>query len=127
MARDKPVAQKRSAVWLTDAQGFETLKCQGYRSLADSPEVSTAVNTIARLIGAMTIHLMRNSANGDVRIRNEISDVVDIEPNRYMTRSNLMQWIVRTLYLEGRGLGAGVVALALYRDGRCADVHVVLV
>ena len=51
----------------------------------------------------MTIHLMRNSANGDVRIRNEISDVVDIEPNRYMTRSNLMQWIIRTMLLDGRG------------------------
>ena len=103
MARDKPAAQKRSMVWLTDAQGFETLKCQGYRSLADSPEVSTAVNTIARLIGAMTIHLMRNEAAGDVRIRNELSDLVDIEPNRYMPRSNFIQWIVRTMLLEGRG------------------------
>lgn len=103
MARDKPAAQKRSAVWLTDAQGFETLKCQGYRSLADSPEVSTAVNTIARLIGAMTIHLMRNENAGDVRIRNELSDLVDIEPNRYMSRSNFIQWIVRTMLLEGRG------------------------
>lgn len=103
MARDKPVAQKRSVVWLTDAQGFETLKCQGYRSLADSPEVSTAVNTIARLIGAMTIHLMRNEDAGDVRIRNELSDLVDIEPNRYMSRSNFIQWIVRTMLLEGRG------------------------
>lgn len=103
MARDKPVAQKRSVVWLTDAQGFETLKCQGYRSLADSPEVSTAVNTIARLIGAMTIHLMRNEDAGDVRIRNELSDLVDIEPNRYMSRSNFIQWVVRTMLLEGRG------------------------
>lgn len=103
MARDKPVAQKRSVVWLTDAQGFETLKCQGYHSLADSPEVSTAVNTIARLIGAMTIHLMRNEKNGDVRIRNELSDLVDIEPNRFMSRSNFVQWIVRTMLLEGRG------------------------
>ena len=103
MARDKPIAQKRSMVWLTDTQGFETLACQGYHSLADSPEVSTAVNTIARLIGAMTIHLMRNENAGDVRIRNDLSDLVDIEPNRYMSRSNFIQWIVRTMLLEGRG------------------------
>lgn len=89
--------------WITDAGGFETLRCQGYRSLAESPEVSTAVNTIARLIGAMTIHLMRNQDNGDVRVRNGLSDVVDIEPNRYMTRSNFVQWIVRTMLLDGRG------------------------
>ena len=107
MARDKPQKRdagvRQSAVWITDAQGFETLRCQGYHNLADSPEVSTAVNTIARLIGAMTIHLMRNEKAGDVRIRNDLSDLVDIEPNRYMSRSNFIQWIVRTMLLEGRG------------------------
>ena len=107
-ARDKPAQQRdglsqRGIVWLTDTAGFESLKCQGYTSLADSPEVSTAVNTMARLIGAMTIHLMRNSERGDVRVRNALSDVVDIEPNRYMTRSNFIQWIVRTMLLDGRG------------------------
>ena len=104
-ARDHPEEklQQRSLVWLTDPDHFGDLTCKGYSTLAQSPEVSTAVNAIARLIGAMTIHLMRNSANGDVRIRNEISDVVDIEPNRYMTRSNLMQWIIRTMLLDGRG------------------------
>ena len=108
-ARDKPAGKRnngltpQSIAWLTDTAGFESLKCQGYTSLAESPEVSTAVNTIARLIGAMTIHLMRNQENGDVRIRNDLSDVVDIEPNRYMTRSNFIQWVVRTMLLEGRG------------------------
>lgn len=95
--------QTRSLVWLTDTAGFDSLTCQGYRSLAESPEVSTAVNTIARLIGAMTIHLMRNQDNGDVRVRNALSDVVDIEPNRFMTRSNFIQWVIRTMLLDGRG------------------------
>lgn len=90
-------------VWLTDNPGFESLACQGYTTLAQSPEVSTAVNTIARLIGSMTVHLMENQSNGDVRIQNALSRVVDIEPNRYMTRSNFVQWIVRTLLLDGRG------------------------
>ena len=102
-ARDKPGMEKRSFAWITDPAGFESLTCSGYTSLAQSPEVSTAVNTIARLIGAMTIHLMQNSANGDIRIRNGLSDLVDIEPNRYMTRSNFIQWIVRTMLLDGRG------------------------
>ena len=93
----------QTIAWLTGTAGFESLKCQGYTSLADSPEVSTAVNTMARLIGAMTIHLMRNSERGDIRVRNALSDVVDIEPNRYMTRSNFIQWIVRTMLLDGRG------------------------
>ena len=104
-ARDKPKAaeQRRSSIWLTDSAHFDTLECQGYTTLAHSPEVSTAVNTISRLIGAMTVQLLRNTERGDVRVKDAISRVVDIEPNRFMTRSNLMQWIVRTLYLEGRG------------------------
>lgn len=95
--------QKRSLVWMTDSGGFDTLQCQGYTSLAHNPEVVTAVDTIARLVGAMTIHLMRNTDRGDIRIVNELSRVVDINPNKNMTRSNFVAWIVRTLYLEGKG------------------------
>lgn len=102
-ARDRPTAQGNGFIWLTDPENFASLECQGYTNLAHSPEVSTAVNTISRLVGAMTIHLMQNTAQGDVRVKNELSRVVDIEPNKFMSRSNLMQWIVRTLYLEGRG------------------------
>lgn len=117
-ARDKPAAKtqrsnasQQSMVWLTDQAGFDSLKCQGYVSLSDNPEVSTAVGTIATLIGAMTIHRMRHTTfqtergavNADVRVIDDLSRLVDIEPNRYMNRSNLVQWIIRTLFLEGRG------------------------
>lgn len=113
-ARDRPGKKKRSSgsegtsprslVWYTDASGFEDLTCSGYVSLAQSPEVVTAVNTIARLVGSMTIYLMQNlSQGGDVRVLNEVSRLVDIEPCRTMNRSNFIQWIVRTMYLEGRG------------------------
>lgn len=101
-ARAEPM-QKRSFVWMTDPQGFDTLECKGYRTLAHNPEVVTAVNTIARLIGAMTLHLMQNTERGDVRIVNELSRIVDINPNKLMTRSNFISWIIRTLYLEGNG------------------------
>jgi len=101
-ARAEP-NQKRSVVWLTDPDNFGTLECKGYITLAQSPEVVTAVDTIARLVGAMTIHLMQNTERGDVRVINELSRVVDINPNKNMTRSNFISWIVRTLYLEGNG------------------------
>lgn len=95
--------QKRSAVWYTDASGFESLKCSGYTSLAQNPEVVAGVDTFARLVGAMTIHLMQNTERGDVRVTNGLSRIVDIEPNRYMTRSNFIHWIVRTMFIEGNG------------------------
>ena len=100
--RDRP-AEKRSLVWLGDWPDDNSLACSGYTTLAHNPEVATAVDTIARLIGAMTIHLMQNTQQGDVRIQNGLSRVVDINPNRFMTRSNFIRWIVRTMLLEGNG------------------------
>lgn len=101
-ARAEP-ANKRSAAWLCSSEAFDTLTCQGYTSLAQNPEIAAGVDTIARLIGSMTIHLMLNQENGDIRIKNELSRKIDIQPNRYMTREAFIHWIVRTMYLEGNG------------------------
>ena len=100
-ARDEP--QRRSVAWLCSSEAFDTLTGQGYTSLAHNPEIAAGVDTIARLIGSMTIHLMENQPDGDVRIRNELSRKIDIDPNSYTTREQFIQWIVRTLYLEGNG------------------------
>lgn len=100
-ARAEPA--KRSAAWLCSPEAFDTLTSKGYTSLAHNPEISAGVDTIARLVGTMTLHLMENTDDGDIRIKNELSRKVDIEPNRYMTRSQFVHWIVRTLYLEGNG------------------------
>lgn len=102
-SRDRPIEEKRSLVWYTDQAGFDSLECKGYVSLAHNPEIMTAVDTIARLIGAMTIHLMHNTPQGDVRVINGLSEVIDIRPNHLMTRSNFIHWIVRTMLLEGNG------------------------
>ena len=101
-ARAEPT-QKRSLVWYTDADGFDDLTCSGDTSLAHNPEIATAVDTIARLIGSMTIHLMENTDTGDLRIKNELSRKMDINPNSRMTRSAFVQWIIKTLMLEGNG------------------------
>lgn len=103
MAREKPQMQKRSLVWLADGSAFDGLACQGYTTLAHNPEVVTAVDTIARLVGAMSIHLMENTERGDIRVVNDLSRAVDITPNKYMTRSNFIAWIVKTMYLDGNG------------------------
>ena len=100
-ARAEPM-QKRSVV-MVNCAGWEEIACLGYTSLDRNPEIVAAVDTIARLIGSMTIYLMENAEDGDIRIRDELAKKVDINPNSYMTRSNFIQWIVKNLFLDGRG------------------------
>lgn len=81
----------------------DSLCCSGYTSLADNPEIFTACRRIAMLISSMTIMLMENSDNGDVRIFNELSRKLDIEPNKHMTRRTWMEAITMNMLLYGRG------------------------
>lgn len=102
-SRADPGQKRSSGAWLCSPEAFDTLTCAGYTSLANNPEIAAGVDTIARLIGSMTIHLMENQYGGDVRIQNELSRKIDINPNENMTRAQFIHWIVRTLYLEGNG------------------------
>ena len=87
------------ALWLAD----DDICCAGYTSLDKNPEIMTACRKIASLIGSTTIHLMANTDDGDVRIVNELSRLIDIDPMPNMTRSTWMEAIVMNLLLYGRG------------------------
>ena len=98
--REKPTTKQ---VWLTDAKAFYDLCTSGYTSLDHNPEVMTACRRIASLIGATTIYLMSNTQDGDVRIVNELSRAIDIEPMPNMTRNTWMEAIIMNLLLYGKG------------------------
>ena len=102
-AEPKHLAQKRRIIGVWNDKSGADLECSGYTSLSHSPEIAAGVDKIAELIGSMTIHLMENRNNGDVRIRNGLSRKIDINPYSRSTRSQFIKWIVRTMFLEGDG------------------------
>lgn len=94
---------KSSVAWLLTDAAYDTLCVSGYTSLDRVPEIVTGCRVIADQISSMTLYLMANTEHGDVRIVNELSRAVDINPTSYMTRKTWLDGIVMNLLLYGRG------------------------
>lgn len=103
--RDSTTSQTLNAAEIAFliGDGFDDLCCSEYVSLDRCPEIITGCRRIAELIASLTIHLMANTKSGDIRLINELSRKIDIEPMPNMTRSTWMTAIVMNMLLYGRG------------------------
>ena len=83
--RKKQNVQQRSAPssfvgFLTSDEAYEILCSDKYKKLSNCPEIITGCLRVAELVASMTIKLMANTDKGDVRIINELSRKIDIDP-----------------------------------------------
>lgn len=95
--------ETKNTVVFTASEVFNEMIMANYTPLDQLPEVVACARKIAQLIGSATIHLMANTKNGDERIVNELSRLIDINPMPNMTRSNWMESCIMTMLLYGHG------------------------
>jgi len=100
-------------LWL---QGQDVILPSGYIPLPKNEEVRKCTHKIADLVSSMTIMLMENGDDGDIRLKNELSKKIDIYPNRNMVRKNFIYKVVSDMLIHGNSVVLPKLSEGLLND-----------
>lgn len=116
-ARAEPAQEKSYfAYWV---RGQEDV-IPGYTPLSKNESVLQCADKIADPVSSMTIMLMRNGENGDIREKNELSRKIDISPCAGIDRKNFVYAAVRDMVLYGNS-----VAIPQYRGEYLENIQLI--
>jgi HK97 family phage portal protein len=92
------------ALWLSGEEAKNILLPAGYLPITKNEEIKKCIHKIADLVSSMTIMLMENSEDGDIRMKNELSKKIDVYPNNFMVRKNFIYKIVADMLVNGNAV-----------------------
>ena len=92
------------ALWLNGEEAKNMLTPLGYTPVTKNEEIKKCIHKIADLVSSMTIMLMENSEDGDIRLKNELSKKVDVYPNQYMIRKHFIYKVVSDMIITGNSV-----------------------
>lgn len=104
ISKDKKRSTSPVALWLQGEEAQNILLPSGYMPITKNEEVKKCIHKIADLVSSMTIMLMMNSLDGDIRLKNELAKKVDVYPNNYMIRKNFIYKVVADMLTHGNSV-----------------------
>ncbi len=88
----------------------------GYTPLSQNQEVRRCIFRIADLVSNMTIMLMENGENGDIRVKDNLAKMLDVYPCKSMNRKNYIIKIVTDMMVYGN-----CVVVPIFEKGGIVD------
>lgn len=101
--------------------GNDEILPTGYVSIDNNEVVMRCIHKVADIVSNMTLMLMENGENGDIRIYDKLSQKIDIHPYKDMTRKQWLYSIVSSMMRYGNS----IVLPHVNSDGILEDLEII--
>ena len=101
--------------------GSDDILPTGYVSIDNNEVVMRCIHKVADIVSNMTLMLMENGENGDIRIYDKLSQKIDIHPYKDMTRKQWLYSIVSSMMRYGNS----IVLPRVSSEGMLEDLEII--